>query len=333
MLLTLCGTDVTIEIRSQIMDQLIKAGTTVDTVLLHDLICRGHHARFCKLFVPANVDLNDTSEVKHGCLLHAAIAVESMNIVQMLLDAGARVDLNCGQCGSAIGTAIAYRSHQILRLLMTRGADVNIPIPLTVHPLPCGPPIVAALSDRHLEGTDVIEALLEAGANIDATGPQGSALSKAVETGNIEIIRFLLRFNANTKVVVPNQQSPLEIAAYRGDVDAVSALIEGGADINHTSGVSDSHGSPLGEAVAEGELEVVRYLIEKGADVTIVCPTCGLHVPAVRAKMSSKRAKKDWGAILKLLLDAGASEKVPRKSKRKKVASRIEATQEHVNAN
>ena len=62
------------------------------------------------------------------------------------------------------------------------------------------------------------------------------------------------------------KSTPLHIAAVRGDVAVIAALIEAGADI-------DAHGehgySPLHEVVEQGHLEAVKLLLDRGASLTI----------------------------------------------------------------
>jgi ankyrin repeat protein len=60
------------------------------------------------------------------------------------------------------------------------------------------------------------------------------------------------------------QSTPLHIAAIRGDVEAITALLDAGADIQSRG----EHGySPLHEAVEQGHIEAVRLLLERGASL------------------------------------------------------------------
>lgn len=60
--------------------------------------------------------------------------------------------------------------------------------------------------------------------------------------------------------------APLHFAARQGHLDAVQALVSGGADINQRSG---DRTTPLLIATINGHFDVARFLIERGADVKL----------------------------------------------------------------
>lgn len=62
-------------------------------------------------------------------------------------------------------------------------------------------------------------------------------------------------------------ERPLDVAAVRGDVAEIAALLKGGADINAKGELGCT---ALHEAVSQGHFEAVAFLLENGADVTIV---------------------------------------------------------------
>lgn len=61
------------------------------------------------------------------------------------------------------------------------------------------------------------------------------------------------------------RNAPLNIAATRGEADEVSALLDGGADIN-IRGEHDC--TPLHDAVGQGHVAVVKLLLSRGASTT-----------------------------------------------------------------
>ena len=55
---------------------------------------------------------------------------------------------------------------------------------------------------------------------------------------------------------------PIHVASVRGAIDELTALIEGGADVNATG---ERGNTPLHEAVGQEHIEAVRLLLDKGA--------------------------------------------------------------------
>ena len=61
------------------------------------------------------------------------------------------------------------------------------------------------------------------------------------------------------------QNTPLHVAAVRGDLAAIAALLDAGADIQSRG--EDGY-SPLHEVAEQGHIEAVKLLLERGASLT-----------------------------------------------------------------
>jgi uncharacterized protein len=59
---------------------------------------------------------------------------------------------------------------------------------------------------------------------------------------------------------------PLHLASYHGDMEAIEALVEGGADVN---AIGDMGSTPLHEAIETRHFEAVKFLLEHGARIDI----------------------------------------------------------------
>lgn len=64
--------------------------------------------------------------------------------------------------------------------------------------------------------------------------------------------------------------TPLHMAAARGDMHLVMALVEIGADINRRGGTFN--GSAINDAASKGQREIVTYLIERNAELDVQEP-------------------------------------------------------------
>ncbi len=113
---------------------------------------------------------------------------------------------------------------------------------------------------------NAVRALLAAGVDpnqkLDASGT--TLLHRAVDTGDVEIVRALLDADADPNAANQYKITPLMSAALAGELDMVRTLIGHGAKVV----AREPHGgTALMYAVLRGHLEVVKTLITAGADL------------------------------------------------------------------
>lgn len=105
---------------------------------------------------------------------------------------------------------------------------------------------------------DVAAYLIEQGANLDLeTSMGGTALSRAAENNDVELMQLLLSNGASITTL------PIIVAARKGNLDAVKVLVEHGADVDAQQ--SWGH-TALMLASKEGHADVVRFLLDQGAN-------------------------------------------------------------------
>lgn len=129
-----------------------------------------------------------------------------------------------------------------------------------------------------------------------------SPIMFACQSGNLDIVKFLIVNGADSKRVFKNSrtrnfQNPtrtmLHFACESGNPEIIKLFIDD-ADVNKQSW----DGTPLNIVSKKGSFEAAKYLIEKGADPRICSET--LDYPILNA------AKNGNLELLKLLVDSGA---------------------------
>ncbi|MFH1079795.1 MAG: ankyrin repeat domain-containing protein [Pseudomonadota bacterium] len=135
-----------------------------------------------------------------------------------------------GRGGTAISAAASGGHLEIVRYLLSKGADVN------VH--------------EQMRGFESMTPLLG-----------------AATRGNTEVVRFLIENGADVNSL-PGHASPLFMAAYEGRREVAELLIAKGADVNVVvQSQSIPGGTPLHAAVAKNHVDLVNLLLRNGANV------------------------------------------------------------------
>jgi serine/threonine-protein phosphatase 6 regulatory ankyrin repeat subunit B len=194
---------------------------------------------------------------------------------------------------AATGALIAAvrKGHvEAVRLLLDKSAaDIN------GHRSRSVPLSVAAIHNR----IAVVHTLLARNADVNKRDSRNqTALASAILNGNLDIARLLVESGA---IEVGVKEANLIVEATRGNVIAISRLLDVGADINAT----DRQGrTALMWAAAKGHEEAVRLLVRRGADVaaksrtarTALMEACRAgHVGVVKILLESLDAEDEEG--------------------------------------
>ncbi|GMH45515.1 hypothetical protein BSKO_13472 [Bryopsis sp. KO-2023] len=117
------------------------------------------------------------------------------------------------------------------------------------------------------DNVEGVEKYLEMGAELNLTTgvAERTVLHIASKTGGTELIEFLIEAGAEVDALTIGRATPLHVAAADNRADAARLLLENGADIDATT--TDGN-SPLHWAATQGHPEVAEVLLEYGADRT-----------------------------------------------------------------
>ncbi|KAI5801200.1 ankyrin repeat-containing domain protein [Geopyxis carbonaria] len=282
---------------------LIDEGAHVDAcdfrgaTSLHMAATAGHYAVAANL-LKSGADPTIGDRASSDTPLHDAAFEGNVDIVQLLLDAGAELTHNrSGE--TPMHRALSGSQVDVVRLLfesdktnytrkLTFGS-LNLLHYAFICPNPPTLELLTLLLDYGVDINDcqspetpsvlhfaatcgdisIVELLLSRGANVNSKGNSGmTPLHDAVATNRPEIISLLVRSGARVNDADTDGQTPLFFAVERGHEVAVRTLLELGADIDQP----DCFGmSPLSRACAQCCVHinpgVVQVLLDADADV------------------------------------------------------------------
>lgn len=96
----------------------------------------------------------------------------------------------------------------------------------------------------------------------------GKKLRESINAGNMDQVRQILADGVNVDYADEDGMTPLQHAAYKGNMELCEMLLTHGADVNYSA--HDSGYTPLMFAALSGKKDIVRVLLEHGACVGLV---------------------------------------------------------------
>jgi len=247
-----------------------------------------------------------TAELRKACALvyHDAVNIE---IIDALLDAGAKVNEGRGHDTSAFGVICQSGDVELVRHLIRRGADVNA----DVNDDRFGAAKPLHLACGRSQDAAVVAELLDNRADPNAKGffeqtPLHLVAAAPPRTrdgaGKMPIVDLLLGHGAKVNAIDRSDQTPLfSLLTHQPDLKLAEKLIDSGASLKH---VNRTDGSALHLAAEKGLYEFVDLLIKKGAPL-LIKNTAG-HTPLRHLKEQQESLKKNEGS-----LGAGFNKNIP----------------------
>jgi ankyrin repeat protein len=209
---------------------------------------------------------------KKSTLLHIASLCGQVEVVRLLLERGADVNISNANNDIALHFAARSGSVNIIKLLLDKGMSANLTRTPATTPLQLSPPCNnLAAAGAFVEG----EATLNKTNKIDF-----SPLMMAAYNGKLEAVRYLIERGADINLCSNTNKSALILAAEGSQLDKVRFLLGKGADINGSNVPWGMR--PLVRAILTQNVTVVKLLVESGAALNL-CATDGKARSALHA--------------------------------------------------
>ncbi len=277
----------------EITDILIKKGVDVDgeenlQTLLHQSI-QDRKLELTQQLIQYGADINRHCDVVSiNTPLHRAVYTKQPKIVELLIDAGASIDLrNCAEI-TAIELAATRGNRDIVAFLLARGAASSIHVAAAIGDLQtvrrylkssvdpsirlgtvygCSPLFIAAAQDQ----IEIAKLLIEAGTEINLEcGQDDFPILAACRHSSCEMVKLLVENGARTDLY-NFAGDMLSNAAWHGRTDIARLVIEEyklSADrIYPYLGYYLFDFCAAGQAVNGGHIETLKFLISQGASI------------------------------------------------------------------
>ncbi|KAI9888557.1 MAG: hypothetical protein M1814_006827 [Vezdaea aestivalis] len=274
-----------------------------------------------ELFIELGSDVHSKNECGNS-IIHAAAYFGHSKVVALLLDAGADINAKSASQETPLFLACCQGHSDVIELLVQRGADLSAKsaekmmsfAPLVGKIGHCVPQMVTlracvaggtALLEAAFHGDlATVERLVSLGADVDTldsfhrsallVAAEGERDAYGTKADHLGVVKLLLTEGANINAQNDDDESPLMLASFTGNIQMVQLILDNGADIE----AEDVKGrTALVHASMVGNVDVAHLLIKAGAKIE---PGNGKATPLMVA------AGRGGPAMVLSLLEAGS---------------------------
>lgn len=222
--------------------------------------------------------------------IHSAAFRGNEEIVTMLLDKGADIDIRDSEGRTPLLTAIINQRSAVVKLLLDHGANTEVEDHSRERALD--------YTACRREAIELVRLLLEGGADIEAKDPFGRrALHGAASFGGSEMTQFLLERGATINAEDCDGRIALHDGANRPfNRRTVQILLEKGADIEAKDNMRQTALHYAAKTLNNDE--TVKLLLENGADIEARDRKgwSALHLASTENRLSSVQLLLEKGA-------------------------------------
>ncbi|RWA13342.1 hypothetical protein EKO27_g1765 [Xylaria grammica] len=177
----------------------------------------GGSKEICENLIKRGIELNFQREVNGNSALSAAVSNGQTEIVQLLIRAGAHVNLPLtgGLYGSALEAAACQGYVEILSFLIQAGAEVNAQVQAGRH----GCALIGAIAWGEKDSVEFL--VFDAGADVNQQirhGKYGCALAAAAYFGRKKCADILVKAGANVNLRIENGSFETALQACEVDI-------------------------------------------------------------------------------------------------------------------
>ena len=229
---------------------------TANNTALH-LAAHENHTDVTQVLIDAGADI-DIKNSDGSFSVHVASLAGALDVVKMLLRVGAGVCVTDNEGDTCLTLATYFGYTEIVRYLVglpevdVNHRDGNNDTALHL-----------AAQENH---TGIAQVLIDAGADIGTKDDRGSSpLHRACHFGALDIVKMLVEAGAGVHVTDHHGSTCLTLAAELGRTETVRYLVGlPGVDVNHRDGDNDT---ALHLARKENHTDTAQLLIAAGADM------------------------------------------------------------------